>query len=313
LDIIKPPVRLSARRTVADMDSTTDVPTDPTGHPGTVTEMARAASGSLPPGESRVVKALLGLGAEVIHASVTEVAALAQTSVGTVVRASQSLGFKGFQAAKIALAQDLRPRVDGLPADDIAAEDDPMAILAKLASGSAEALRGATASVDAAQLTASVRAISAARHVLFLGVGTSAPLAQDAAYRLSTIGIDAQAPADVHVQHVRSRLLQPGDVAVAVSHTGSTQETVGAARGAKESGASLIAVTSFSTTPLTTIADLVLVAGARETNFRVEAMASRMAHLLVLDALYTGVLLDDPERARAAQRLTADVLADHRF
>jgi DNA-binding MurR/RpiR family transcriptional regulator len=259
------------------------------------------------------VNALLALGPEVIHASVTEVAALAQTGVGTVVRASQSLGFKGFQAAKIALAQDLRPRDEGLPTDDITAGDEPGAILAKLASGSADALRGTTASVDGAQLAAAVRTISRARLVLFLGVGTSAPLAQDAAYRLSTIGVDAHAPADVHVQHVRARLLRPGDVAVAVSHTGATKETVGAARAAKEADATVIAVTSFSTTPLTTVADLVLVAGARETKFRVEAMASRIAHLLVLDALYTGVLLDDPERTRISQSLTADVLAEHRF
>ncbi|WP_432837829.1 MurR/RpiR family transcriptional regulator [Dactylosporangium sp. CA-092794] len=295
------------------MDSVTD-PTSASGRPpGSVTEMARAVSGSLAPGETRVVNALLALGPEVIHASVTEVAALAQTSVGTVVRASQSLGFKGFQAAKIALAQDLRPRDEGLPTDDIAAGDEPAAILAKLASGSADALRGTTASVDGAQLAAAVRTISDARRVLFLGVGTSAPLAQDAAYRLSTIGVDAQAPADVHVQHVCARLLRPGDVGVAVSHTGATKETLGAARAAKEAGATVIAVTSFSTTPLTTVADLVLVAGARETNFRVEAMASRMAHLLVLDALYTGVLLHDSERARVAQLRTADVLAEHRF
>jgi RpiR family transcriptional regulator, carbohydrate utilization regulator len=284
----------------------------PSRAPGTVAEKVRAASGSLPPAEARVAQALLARGAEVVHSSVTEIALAADTGVGTVVRACQSLGFKGFQAAKIALAQDLLPLVER-PQGDVAEGDPPEEVLAKLADSSGEALRRATASVDAASLGHAVGMLAAARRVLCLGVGTSAPLAQDAAYRLATIGIEADAPPDVHVQHVRARLLNDADVALAVSHTGATQETLGAVRGAKEAGAALIAVTSFSTTPLTELADVALVAGGRETSYRVEAMASRLAHLLVLDTLFTCLVLSDPPRARLAQQLTADVLAEHRY
>jgi len=280
--------------------------------PGAVAERVRAASGSLPPAEARAVAALLARGAEVINASVTEIAAAAETGVGTVVRACQSLGFKGFQAAKIALAQDLLP-LGERPQEDVSDADGPLEVLAKLAGSSGEALRRATASVGAAELARAIDLLASARRVLCLGVGTSAPLAQDAAYRLTTIGIDADAPADVHVQHVRARLLSVADVAMAISHTGATQETLGAIRGAKEAGARVIAVTSFSTTPLTELADVALVAGGRETSYRVEAMASRLAHLLVVDSLFTCLVLADPQRARKAQRLTADVLAEHRF
>jgi DNA-binding MurR/RpiR family transcriptional regulator len=167
--------------------------------------------------------------------------------------------------------------------------------------------------VDGTSLARAIDLLASARRVLCLGVGTSAPLAQDAAYRLTTIGVDADAPPDVHVQHVRARLLTVSDVAMAVSHTGATQETLGAARGAKEAGARVIAITSFSTTPLTEIADVALVAGGLETSYRVEAMASRLAHLLVIDSLYTSLALKARQRARKAQQLTADVLAEHRF
>jgi DNA-binding MurR/RpiR family transcriptional regulator len=284
----------------------------PARSPGAVAERVRAASGSLPPAEARAVQALLVRGAGVINASVTEVAAAAETGVGTVVRACQSLGFKGFQAAKIALAQDLLP-LDERPQEDVSDEDEPLEVLVKLASSSGEALRRATASVSALELARAIDLLASARRVLCLGVGTSAPIAQDAAYRLTTIGIDAEAPPDVHVQHVRARLLSVADVAMAISHTGATGETLGAIRGAKEAGARVIAVTSFSTTPLTELADVALVAGGRETSYRVEAMASRLAHLLVVDSLFTSIVLADPQRAKKAQRLTADVLAEHRF
>jgi DNA-binding MurR/RpiR family transcriptional regulator len=259
-----------------------------------------------------VAQALLSRGVDVVHSSVTEVAMAADTGVGTVVRACQSLGFQGFQAAKIALAQDLLP-LDERAHTDVAEGDAPGQVLAKLADSSGDALRRAIASVSADDLEQAVELLAGARRVLCLGVGTSAPLAQDAAYRLATIGIDADAPTDVHVQHVRARLLTSDDVALAVSHTGATQETLGAVHGASEAGAAIIAITSFTTTPLTDLADVALVAGGRETSYRVEAMASRLAHLLVIDTLFTSLILANPRRARPAQQRTADVLAEHRF
>jgi RpiR family transcriptional regulator, carbohydrate utilization regulator len=280
--------------------------------PGAAAEKARAALPAMPAGEARVVQYLLEQGSAIIHLSVSEVAREAEAGVGTVVRACQTLGYKGFQAAKIALAQD-QLRLAERPREDVVAGDTPVEVLAKLAASSGAALARTPASVDPGQLQRAVDLLSGARQVLLLGVGTSAPLAQDAAYRLLTIGIDAHAPTDVHTQHVHARLLHPDDVVLAVSHTGSTHETVAGASGARAAGARVIAVTSFSTSPLTELADAVLVAGSRETAFRVEAMTSRLAHLVVLDALFVSLVLADSTRATASQQLTADVLAEHRF
>ncbi|AIJ22223.1 MurR/RpiR family transcriptional regulator [Amycolatopsis methanolica] len=262
--------------------------------PGSVAERARAA------------QVLLARGSDVVRMSVSEIAAAAGTGVGTVVRTCQSLGFKGVQDAKIALAQNLAPLV-------IDRGDSPADVLAKLAASSADALQRARSSVDAAALKRAAGMLAAATRVLVLGVGTSAPLAQDAAYWLLTLGIAAEAPADVHVQHVRAGLPRPGDVVVAVSHTGATRETVSADRRATESGAAVVAVTSFATTPLTEVADAALVAGGLETRCRVEAMTSRLAHLVVLDALFVSLLLAEPARSAEAQALVADVLSEHRF
>ena len=241
----------------------------------------RAALPGLAPSEARAVRVLLERGVDVIHLSVNEVAAAAGVGIGTVVRACQSLGFTGFQDAKIALSRG-------------------------------EVLRRAAAGVDPDDLHTAVRLMRTAGRVLLLGVGASGPLAQDAAYRLLTLGVAAEAPVDPHIQHVRARLLGPGDLAVAISHTGATHETIAAARDAREAGAAVVAVTSFSASPLVGIADVVLVAGSRGSAYRAEAVASRIAHLLVLEALFVCLELADPVRAAAAGRIAAGVLAQHR-
>jgi DNA-binding MurR/RpiR family transcriptional regulator len=281
---------------------------------GGVAASIRALLPSLVPSEGRVAQVLLDLPdpRDVMRLSVSDVAGIAGAAPSTVVRACQSLGFAGFQDLKVALAQDAIPPVRRFQGD-VEEGDRPAVVLAKVLTAGEEALRGAVATVDPDAFAAAVAVLAAANRVLFVGVGTSAPLAQDAAYRMLTIGVRAEAPADIHVQHVAARLLERGDACVAVSHTGATRETVATVAAAAAAGAATVAVTSFARSPLVEAASVALVAGSRETRLRVEAMASRVAHLVVLDALLVAVALATRERALGTQDAVAEVLASHRF
>jgi RpiR family carbohydrate utilization transcriptional regulator len=75
----------------------------------------------------------------------------------------------------------------------------------------------------------------------------------------------------------------------------------------------VIAVTSFPRSPLVEVASVVLVAATRETTYRVEALASRIAHLVVLDSLWLATALRLGEGALALTRRINDVVSDHRF
>lgn len=269
----------------------------------------RSALPALQPSDARVATTVVQQPEAVIHWSVSDLAEAAGASTATVVRCAQKLGFKGFHQLKLALAQELATFV----ADEAPATDAHERALEQVIATGAQTVRDAAALVDRAAFRDAVAALAGSRKVLFCGVGTSAPLAQDAAYRFSVIGLDAQAPADVHVQHVRARLLERGDVCVAVSHSGATRETLACASAAHEVGATTIAITSYSRSPLTELADLVLVAGSREVSFRLEAVASRLAHLALLDALLVAVADTVGSRADDALRRYTDVIGEHRL
>jgi DNA-binding MurR/RpiR family transcriptional regulator len=266
---------------------------------------------SLQAADARVAQAILDQPTIVIYKSASELADIAGTSSATVVRCVQKIGFKGFHDFKLALAQELSaiPVVSAAPVN----ADARTAVLAQVTAAGAESVRDAAALVDPDAFAASVAALAGARRVLFLGVGTSAPLCQDAAYRFTTIGVAAEAPADVHVQHVHARLLGAEDVSVTVSHSGSTRESLDATRAAAAAGATTIAITSFARSELTGLVDHVILAGTRELSFRLEAMASRLAHLALLDSLLVAVALRDEARAQAALEAYSDVLGEHRL
>lgn len=289
-----------------------DTQSAPPSTAGNVIAGVRALVPALIPSEARVAKFVLDRPGEVIHLSVTELAGASETSASTVIRFCQKLGFEGYQGFKIALAQDSAPPLQRLQAD--VNDTDPLdVVLAKVTSAAADAVANAGTTIDPLAFGRVVDLLASAERVLVTGVGTSQSIAQDIAYRLLTIGVRVDAPVDIHVQHVTASLLSSRDACLAISHTGSTRETIAVVDAASRAGASTAAITSFFRSPLTEIADVALVTGGRETAFRVEAMASRLAHLAVLDALHVALAIRHRDRSDAALAMYDRTLSQHRF
>lgn len=280
---------------------------------GPLADGIRSRIPQLSPVEAGVAHVLLGQGESLIYQSASEIATLSGAALSTVVRTCKNLGFKGFQDLKLSLARENRLPAPGEIQSDISEDDRPRDILRKLQASGSSAVDFGVGHVDADRFDFAVAALTTARSILCLGVGTSAPLAQDAAYRYMWLGRNAEAPNDVHVQHVRASLLGADDVALVVSHTGSTRETVTVAKAAQGRGATVVTVTSYPRSPLTAVSDIVLVAASEETAYRVEALASRIAHLVVLDALWVATALKIGKPALDNTRRIADVISEHRY
>lgn len=282
-----------------------------TATPSVLLEEIRMRSAGLSVAEQRVARFVLATPARVMEISVSDLAAVSQTSVGTVVRFCQRLGLRGYQDLKLKLAREVTPESARLP-EEVTESDTAEEILRKVLQSSGSALMQSSGSIDAAQTEVIVDCLIRARRIVFAAVGTSAPLAADIAYRLTTLGLDATFTPDAHVQHVTARMLGPDDLCFAVSHTGSTTETLNVMRTAVAGGATTVALTSFVSSPLTEIVEHRLVAGSKETTYRVEAMASRIVHLAVLDALFVAIAVRHPSAQRALDA-ASDVITEHRI
>jgi RpiR family transcriptional regulator, carbohydrate utilization regulator len=261
----------------------------------------------LRPSDAKVMRVVLDDPGFVLSATTEETARRAGVSPATVIRAARAAGFRGISDLKLALVQasgrDDVPAPPGkLDGDATIAE-----ISATVLGSHADSVRAAEATLSPSALSRAVSLIGAAREVLVVGVGTSAAPAADAAYRWTTIGCRAQAPRDSREAALRARLLNAGDVLVAISHTGSSLETLTAADAAAAAGASVVAVTSFAASPLVDRAEVVLVAGGPDLGMHMGAASSRLAHLAVIDILHAGVALANLPRAQHALQLSAEI------
>ncbi|GAA3143847.1 MULTISPECIES: MurR/RpiR family transcriptional regulator [Rhodococcus] len=248
----------------------------------------------------------------VIHMTVTDLAEASETSLASVVRFCKDMGYKGFADLKINLARHALPAQQAIH-EDVNPTDSSDTVLRKIVRSTADAVHTALATVDSGSFDEAVEVLASTRRLLIAGVGTSWPIVQDAAYRFRTAGLLTEAPIDSHGQHVSASLLTNEDTCLAISHTGQTRETIMTLTAAKEAGAHTIALTSFYRSPITALADINLIAGSKETNYRIEAMSSRIVHTTVLDALFVAVSLRNPDVSTTAQTKTLKAVASHRL
>jgi DNA-binding MurR/RpiR family transcriptional regulator len=260
----------------------------------------------------RIADFILEHAADVIHMSVTEVAEQTQSSEGSVVGLCKNVGATGFQQLKIALAQELVAPVQFIH-EDLDPADDADAVVRKIFQSNIQTLRDTQGGLDIANLQRAVDIMRAARRIEVYGIGSSAPIAEDAQYRLMRIGLEAKVVVDSHVQAISASLTGPDVATLTVSHSGSTVETVTATRLAKEAGARTVCITNFGKSPVQAYADVVLFTVARETNFRTEAMTSRFGQLAIIDALIACLALKDYKKSGRILRETFDVLSLKRY
>jgi DNA-binding MurR/RpiR family transcriptional regulator len=247
---------------------------------------------ALAPSEQRVGRVILRDPANAAHLTISEVASLAETSETTVIRFCKSLGFASYPSLRISLAT-AAGRADAEPvarlSPDIDEDDDIQSIIAKVGAADVRAIADTIANLSSSELDRAVTAVSAARRVEAYGVGASGYVALDLQQKLHRIGLTAFAWTDPHTAIPSAANLTSADVAIAISHTGTTMDTIDALSQARSAGATTVAVTNYARSPIIRVADITLRTSVSETPLRAGAMASRIAELAVIDCLFIAV------------------------
>jgi RpiR family transcriptional regulator, carbohydrate utilization regulator len=234
-----------------------------------------------------------------IYASVNEVAAAAGVSEATVMRFCRTLGFKGFQDFKIALAREM-VTPSQFPHEEVKAEDDPATIVRKVFQASIAALQDTLEVLDLGTVQKAAQTVLQARQILIFGVGDAGPVVDYAGNRFFLMGLNAHGYTDAYHMLTAASVSGPEDVLLAVSHLGSTREVVEAAQLAKAAGARVIAITNNSLSPLSRLSDLILITASREARLLQEGLLPFLCQAVVIDCLFTLILLARPEQARAS-------------
>jgi DNA-binding MurR/RpiR family transcriptional regulator len=271
---------------------------------------------SLPPAERRVAQRVIDDPEAVANSTITELAQACGTSETTVIRFCRAIGFTGYPELRLTLATEAGRaqtaqggRVVG---SDIGPEDTLQLVVEKVTYADARAVEETAAQLDIEALSLVVDTIVDARRIDVYGVGASAFVALDFQQKLHRIGRTCFAWSDAHIMLTSAAVLEKGDVAVGISHTGATADTIDALAVAHKRGATTVALTNFPRSPIAEVADHVLTTAARETTFRSGATASRLAQLTVIDCVFVGVAQRTYAPTREALEATFEAVRGRR-
>ncbi len=221
------------------------------------------------------------------HSTMAAVAEAAGVSEPTVMRFCTGLGFDGFQAFKISLAQALAL---GIPVTHSAIDDNDSVteLVTKIFDHTLTSLDRARRNLTIDSIESATEKLLAAKSVIFIGFGASGIIAVDAAQKFALFGVPCSAPIDVHQQFIAAAMAGPETVLVAISNTGRTQSVIEVARQARQNGATIISITGGDG-PLHGESDVHIVAKTFEDTDTYTPTVSRLAGLVVVDILATSV------------------------
>lgn len=273
---------------------------------------------ALTPTERRIATHVLDDPQSAVDNSITQLAAACGTSVASIARFTQSLGFQGYPEMRLALATELDRRASDrerfqVSETDVSRHDDALTTVRKIAFAEASAIERTAQQIDIDVLERCVAAVREARRIDIYGTASSGLAAHDLEQKLHRAGLVAQARTDLHLALTGAALLDVRDVAIAISHSGRTLEIVQSAQVAARAGATTIAITNNPRSPLARVCELVLVTAVSESTFRSGAMASRIAQLAVLDFVFTRIAQADYDTISDNLQRTFNAVTDHRI
>ncbi|MFE6971898.1 MurR/RpiR family transcriptional regulator [Isoptericola sp. NPDC057653] len=277
----------------------------------------RASLPHLSASMTKIAQLLLDDPALPLELSSTELARRAGTSAATVTRFCRLIGYEGYVPLRVGAAADVaRSSTHEAAEPDVRRAldpaDSPADVIRTLLGAHVAALQSTADLVDTALVERVAAAVAASDQLDIYGIGGSATMARELQLRLYGIGVNAHAWGEVHLGLTSAALLRGSTVAIGISHSGRTKETIDMLSLAKSSGALAAAVTSDPHSPLAAVADVHITGYAPGEYLQPDDLSARYARLFVLDLLYLMVARQDFRRTTTMLAASTAAIASHR-
>ena len=234
--------------------------------------------------EKKVADYILEHGDDVTKITVTELAERSQVSDATVVRFCQKIGYKGFYQMKIALAQDIvHPMSEFQPS---VSQDKIGESIQNIFRLTIQNLQETAYSIQSEDVKQCVQLIDQCQSLYLFAAGNSCPIATDAAYKFTKIGIPTVHSPTPEMQVSSAYLMTARDVALAISHSGESKQVLVCLEIAKELGAKTICITNFIKSPIGKISDYHINTSAHDNVFYDDSVITRICEMAVIDTLF---------------------------
>lgn len=249
---------------------------------------------SLNPAEQLVAAYVQGNPADAAVHSLQALAKAVGTSDTTVLRFCRAVGYTGFQDFKLSLLPELLKT--GSPVRDQLESGQSYAGYGKYQERVSTDVASTLGNLVPAEIEHCARTIKDAYLTTIIGVASSNGVARILENSLRSIGINAQSLGDRVEIERKASFFRPDEVVIGISHSGTAPEVALGLERARQRGALTIAVTNFSPSLVSEVAEITLLTYSPEGLIGSLFCHPRVLQLTILMILLTEVtsLLSDP-------------------
>jgi DNA-binding MurR/RpiR family transcriptional regulator len=271
----------------------------------------------MPPTIAKIAAVLMDDPRAPLDLSITELAERAGTSAASVTRFCRMIGYRGYSPLRVGIAEELgrgeaRPTWIADLGRSLGPHDLPDEIRRMLLDTHVSSLQTTAGLLDMNTAQRVAQAITRTRHLDVYGVGGSALTAREIEARLYRIGVNVHTWAEVHDGLTSAAILGSDCVAIGISNTGRTDETIQMLALAKASGAYTVAMTGNPDSPLVKVADDVLIAASPDGYLQPADLSARHCQLFVVDLLYLLIAQSNFDRTTRLLAATGAAVASRR-
>lgn len=255
----------------------------------------------LRPSEVKVADYVLRNAKEVSKISIASLSKITMVSEPTIIRFVKSIGYSGFREFKDDIIADM---VDSRSGENISLlhgfnldkEDKIEDIPEKTINTTINILAETLKSISVKSFESCINMIVNARRIDIYGVENSSSVISDLTNKLLYLGLDVRRQEDVYMQNLCANSLTKDDIAIGISYSGTSKDTVEIMKRAKNSGAKTLVITNFDKSMISNYADVVLHGSNSKSDIYGNAIFSRTSQIAIVDMIYMGIILSDYER-----------------
>lgn len=227
----------------------------------------------------------------VSYTSISQMAKESGIGEATITRFAKKIGFLGLQDFKVALAQETSIKNKRYIIDsDIENHEPAITTAKKLLNANIATLQNTVDILQSENVHKCASLLIKARKVYFIGIGYSGIIAQDSTYKFMRIGLNCVGFDSSHTMIMMASIMNEGDLVVAISHSGDTEEIIKTVQLAKSNQARVISVTKNINSKLKELSDVHLEYVSGETVLETGSISSKLAQFFILDLVYTQVV-----------------------
>ena len=255
----------------------------------------------LRPSEVKVADFVLRNAKEVSKMSIKNLSDKIGVSEPTIIRFVKSIGYKGYREFKDGIIVDMansnyQENISRLHGFNLKKEDKIQDVAQKTINTTINILEETLKSISNQSLEEAIDLIINAKRINIYGVENSMTVINDLANKLLYSGLDVRFYNDIYMQNLSANNLNEEDLAIGISYSGTTKDTVEVIKRAKNSGAKTLIITNFEKSMISNYADVVIHTSNSKNDIYGNAIFSRTSQIVIVDMLYMGVILSDYNR-----------------